>query len=266
MDGWAERGAGGRSRRVVGRGGSWGSHRRKREFRWAFVLRALRAVLRVPFVPPHPRPPGRARSARHVGGRPSSCGGPGARPNSCGGPGGRPSSYGGPGGRQRKEVAGGCHRTFRSGAKSRRMLDESGMSFAIAASGLWGPSPAPGFTADELQNLLCAYAGYVLSMMPLVPDSTAYTKTIRGRPVQVLPVSVWSTMHRRASCFCGFSGGRAGGMPDRTCMVHYHRPSPVPVTPGGSHGKHAEPCAGSFRHPARHSYHMRRWCSDTKTR
>ena len=75
MDGWAERGAGGRSRRVVGRGGSWGSHRRKREFRWAFVLRALRAVLRVPFVPPHPRPPGRARSARHVGGRPSSCGG-----------------------------------------------------------------------------------------------------------------------------------------------------------------------------------------------
>ena len=53
--------------------------------------------------------------------------------------------------------------------KSRRMLDESWMSFAIAASGLWGPSPAPGFTADELQNLLCAYAGYVLSMMPWFP-------------------------------------------------------------------------------------------------
>ena len=125
--------------------------------------------------------------------------------------------------------------------KSRRMLDESGMSFAIAASGLWGPSPAPGFTADELQNLLCVYAGYVLSMMPLVPDSTAYTKTIRGRPVQVLPVSVWSTMHRRASCSCGFSGGRAGGMPDRTCMVHYHRPSPVPVTPGGHMGNMPSP-------------------------
>ena len=145
MGGWAEREGGGRCRRVVGRGGCSGSLRRKREFHWACLLRALRAVLRVPFVPPLPRPPGRDRSSRHVGGPPSSCGAPAGCPNSCGRPAGRPSSCGGPGGLQRKEVAGGCHRTVCRGGKVGPHAGSVGDVLRRRVVGTRGPRPCAGF-------------------------------------------------------------------------------------------------------------------------
>ena len=133
---------------------------------------------------------------------------------------------------------------FAAAAKSGRMLDPSEMSSAVGSSEPVGRDLAPGFRPSELQNFLCAYAQSVMRMKPVDPDPTAYTKIIRGRPVQVIPLFVLSTMHPRVECLCGFSeGGRARSRTEQVLCTFRGRalcrslfrghmgnmPSPVPV-------------------------------------
>ena len=77
--------------------------------------------------------------------------------------------------------------------KRGRMPDLPGVSSSgsAAASGSGDPSPVPGYTPDELKNLMSNYARSVLSMKPVGFDPFGYTKIIRGRPVQVLLGCFW---------------------------------------------------------------------------
>ena len=101
---------------------------------------------------------------------------------------------------------------FDADLKRGRVPDLPGMPAAGVAGSSGGPSPAPGGGRPaDLKRLMTEYARTVLSMKPASLDPFAYTKIIRGRPVQAFlffSPCVSVTIHM--SVLFGRVGGRAG--------------------------------------------------------
>lgn len=125
---------------------------------------------------------------------------------------------------------------FDAELKRGRVPDLPGMPAAGVAGSSGSPSPAPGGGGPaDVKRLMTDYARTVLSMKPASLDPFAYTKIIRGRPVQAFVVFLRmrfsSDPHE-----CSFrAGGRKGGQ----------------WVKGRWRWKRAEPCAGepSFSEP-----------------